>query len=67
MGMVYFGLNTLANDLQDPFGTDECDINLEGFSNQMREDFAAYEDHWGSQPGDDALIHMRLAHIHDYD
>ena len=67
MAMVYFGLNNLAMNLQDPFGRDAGDLNMEGFSSQLREDFEGYKDHWGAQPGDEALLHQRLAHIHDYD
>jgi len=52
MGLVYFGISTVANGLADPFGTDSADINLDGFGTQIQEDLDSYvisdQRHWSS-------------------
>ena len=54
MGMVYFGINTVANQLADPFGTESDDINLDGFATQIQEDLDAYVRNWSSSGAEEA-------------
>ena len=70
MALVYHGLNKVANNVQDPYGTDAGDLPLDNFANQLREDFEAYETHWTDKSGLHEDFHLkmgRIAHIHDYD
>ena len=54
MGMVYFGINTVANQLADPFGTESDDINLDGFATQIQEDLDGYVRNWSSSGAEEA-------------
>ena len=48
MSLVYFGINTVAHRLADPFGTDSDDISLDSFATQIQEDLDGYVRNWSS-------------------
>ena len=66
MGMVYFGINTVANQLADPFGTEASDIDLDGFATQIQEDLDGYVRNWSSSGAGQSSDgpHQRTAHHH---
>ena len=48
MSLVYFGINTVAHRLADPFGTDSDDISLDSFATQIQQDLDDYVRNWSS-------------------
>ena len=65
MSLVYFGINTVAHRLADPFGTDSDDISLDSFATQIQEDLDGYVRNWsssGASPSSSEGPYQRTAH-----